>query len=122
MNAMKASARVATGLFAALACTAAWASSADGEPERWQLNLPEGVTRTAENAYQLHMLTLWICVGIGLVVFGAMAFAMFKFRKSAGAKPDIDFTHSTKLEAIWTVVPILILIVMAVPATKRVRE
>jgi cytochrome c oxidase subunit 2 len=119
MNAMKASAKVATGLIAATASVAAWA---DNEPVRWQLNLPEGVTRTAENAYDLHMLILYICVGIGVVVFGAMAYAMFKFRKSVGAKPDVDFTHSTKLELVWTVVPILILIIMAVPATKRVKE
>jgi cytochrome c oxidase subunit 2 len=112
-------ARIATGAGAALASSLALA---DSEPVRWQLNMPEGVTRTAENAYDMHMLMLWICVAIGVVVFGAMAYAMFKFRKSKGAKPDVDFTHSTKLEIIWTGVPILILIVMAVPATQRVIE
>jgi len=61
-------------------------------------------------------------VGIGVVGFGAMGYAMFKFRKSKGAKPDVDFTHSTKLEIIWTVVPMLILVVMAVPATSKVME
>jgi cytochrome c oxidase subunit 2 len=116
---MKASATVAAGLFAAMASLTARAAA---EPVRWQLNLPEGVTRTAENAYELHMLILWICVAIGLVVFGAMAYAMVRFRKSKGAQPDVGFTHSTKLEAIWTTVPILILIVMAVPATQRVKE
>jgi len=116
---MKASARVATGLIAAMAGTAAWA---DGEPVRWQLNLPQGVTQTAENAYSMHMLILWICIAIALVVFGAMAYAMFKFRKSKGAKPDVDFTHSTLLETVWTVVPIVILVVMAVPATMKVRQ
>jgi cytochrome c oxidase subunit 2 len=68
------------------------------------------------------MLMLWICVVIGIAVFGAMALAMVKFRKSRGAKADIDLTHSTKLEAVWTVIPILILIIMAVPATQRVKE
>ena len=115
MNAMKASARVATGLFAAMAGTA-WA---DSEPVRWQLNMPEGVTRTAQNAYEMHMLGLWICVAIAVVVFGAMIVAAMKFRKSKGAQPDVDFTHSTKLEAVWTTIPILILILMAVPATSR---
>ena len=115
---MKASARVATGLIAAMAGTA-WA---DSEPVRWQLNMPEGVTRTAQNAYEMHMLGLWICVGIAVAVFGAMAVAMVKFRKSKGAQPDVDFTHSTKLEAVWTTIPILILILMAVPATSRVKE
>jgi cytochrome c oxidase subunit 2 len=119
MNAMKASARVAAGLFAATASVAAWA---DSEPVRWQLNMPEGVTRTAENAYDMHMLMLYICVGIAIAVFGAMGVAMFRFRKSKNARPDVDFTHSTLLESIWTVVPILILIIMAVPATQRVRE
>ncbi|HEX5755476.1 MAG TPA: cytochrome c oxidase subunit II [Arenimonas sp.] len=103
------------GLLASSAALAA-------EPVRWQLNMPEGVTRTAENAYSMHMIMLWICVFIGLVVFGAMAVAMFKFRKSQGAKPDTNFTHSTLLEVIWTAIPILILVVMAVPATTRVME
>ena len=120
---MKASAivaRIATGLGAVLASSMALA--ADSEPVRWQLNMPEGVTRTAQNAYDMHMLMLWICVVIGIVVFGAMGYAMFKFRKSKGAKPDVDFTHSTKLEIIWTVVPVLILVIMAVPATSKVME
>ncbi len=113
-------ARLAAGLAAATA--SATALAADSEPVRWQLNMTEGVTRTAENAYNMHMLMLWICVAIGVVVFGAMAYAMVKFRKSKGATPDVDFTHSTKLEIIWTVVPVLILVVMAVPATLKVME
>ena len=92
------------------------AGSAD--PQRWQLNMGRGVTPTAHAAYDAHMITLWICVIIGLLVFGAMAFAMFKFRKSKGAVPDTGFTHSTRLEVIWTTVPILILIGLAFPATK----
>jgi cytochrome c oxidase subunit 2 len=66
------------------------------------------------------MIMLWICVVIGVVVFGAMAFAMFKFRKSKGAVADKDFTHSTVLEAIWTVIPIVILVGSAIPATRMV--
>lgn len=116
MNAaMKAA--LATGASAVLASLPAWA---DSEPVRWQLNMPEGVTQTAANAHYMHMLMLWICVAIGVIVFGAMAYAMVKFRKSKGARPDTDFTHSTKLEIIWTVVPVLILVVMAVPATRMV--
>jgi cytochrome c oxidase subunit 2 len=120
MNAMKASAIVAR--LAALAALSASvpALAADGEPERWQLNMIEGVTQTSQNAYDMHMLMFWICVAIGIAVFGAMAIAMFRFRKSVGAKPDVDFTHSTKLELIWTVIPILILVIMAVPATRKV--
>ena len=71
---------------------------------------------------RLSPIQLWICVGIAVAVFGAMAVAMVKFRKSKGAQPDVDFTHSTKLEAVWTTIPILILILMAVPATSRVKE
>jgi cytochrome c oxidase subunit 2 len=111
--------RITAGLAAGLASSLAWASA---EPTRWQLNMTPGVTRTAENAYDMHMLMLWICVAIGIIVFGAMGYAMFKFRKSKGAVPDTGFTHSTKLEIIWTVVPVLILVVMAVPATTKVME
>ena len=79
----------------------------------------EGVTAQSMNAYAAHMLALWICVAIGILVFGAMAVAMFKFRHSKGAVPDKDFTHSTKLEVIWTVVPIVLLVLMAFPATSK---
>lgn len=95
------------------------ASAQSDDPHRWQLNMREGVTLVSRNAYDAHMLALWICVGIGLVVFGAMAVAMFKFRKSKGAVPDTNFTHSTKLEVVWTVVPIVLLVAMAFPATSK---
>ena len=107
----------AFALTALLAPVTAMAQSAD--PKRWQLNMGEGVTESAQHAYDAHMLAFWICFGIGLVVFGAMVVAMFKFRKSKGAKPDVDFTHSTRLEIVWTVVPVLLLVVMAVPATSK---
>jgi cytochrome c oxidase subunit 2 len=91
-------------------------------PERWQLNMRQGVTASSQNAYDAHMMVLWICVAIGIIVFGAMFYAMFKFRKSAGAKPDVDFTHSTKLEIIWTVVPVALLVGMAFPATSKLMK
>jgi cytochrome c oxidase subunit 2 len=87
------------------------------DPHRWQLNMAPGVTPTSQAAYDAHMIVLWICVVIGILVFGAMAYAMFKFRKSKGAVPDKDFTHSTTLEILWTAVPVLILIGLAFPAT-----
>jgi cytochrome c oxidase subunit 2 len=108
--------RTALGLAGLLASAGALAT----EPTRWQLNLHEGVTQTSQNAYWGHMFMLWICVVIGIIVFGAMGYAMFKFRKSRGAVADKDFTHSTVLEVIWTTVPILILIVSALPATRLV--
>jgi cytochrome c oxidase subunit 2 len=95
----------------------AFAQSAD--PKRWQLNMGEGVTAQSANAYSAHMLALWICVAIGVLVFGAMAYAMFKFRHSKGAVPDKDFTHSTRLEIVWTVVPVALLVLMAFPATSK---
>jgi len=89
------------------------------DPKPWQLNMGRGVTASSQHAYDAHMLALWICVGIGAVVFAAMAYAMFRFRHSKGAVPDTSFTHSTRLEIVWTVVPIILLVVMAVPATAK---
>ena len=95
----------------------AFAQSAD--PKRWQLNMGQGVTPQSLNAYSAHMQVLWICVIIGIIVFGAMAVAMFRFRHSRGAVPDKDFTHSTKLEIVWTVIPVVLLVLMAFPATSK---
>ena len=95
----------------------AFAQSADPKP--WQLNMGQGVTPQSLNAYSAHMQVLWICVVIGIIVFGAMAVAMFKFRHSKGAVPDKDFTHSTRLEIVWTVIPVILLVVMAFPATSK---
>jgi cytochrome c oxidase subunit 2 len=94
----------------------AWAQSANPEP--WQLNMNRGVTSTSINAYEAHMIALWVCVAIGALVFGAMGYAMFKFRKSKGAVAA-QFTHNTKAEVVWTVLPILVLIAMAWPATAK---
>jgi len=104
------------GAAALLVSAGAGAQSADPKP--WQLNMGRGVTTTAQHAYDAHMLALWICVAIGLIVFGAMAVAMFRFRKSRGVTPA-QFTHNTTAEIIWTVVPIVILVAMAVPATRK---
>jgi len=104
---------------AALAAMPAAVLAQAADPQRWQLNMGKGVTATSHNAYEAHMLALVVCIGIGLVVFGAMAYAMFKFRKSKGAVPDTSLTHSTKLEAVWTIIPIILLVVMAVPATAK---
>jgi cytochrome c oxidase subunit 2 len=79
--------------------------------------MPKGVSEISNEIYNLHMLILWICVGIGVVVFGAMFWSILMHRKSRGVKPA-TFHESTKLEFIWTVVPFAILILMAIPATK----
>ena len=88
-----------------------------GHPES-SLNLPVGVTPISQQAYHLHMLILWVCVAIAVVVFGAMIYSMVKYRKSQGAVPDTSIVHSTKAEIIWTIIPVVILVAMAVPATK----
>lgn len=86
-------------------------------PVPWQLNMTPGVTKISRRIYDLHMLGFYACVGVGAVVFIAMFIAMYRFRKSRGAVAQ-TWTHSTKLETVWTVVPILILIMLAWPATK----
>jgi len=82
-----------------------------------QLNLPQGVTPYSHTVYDLHMLILWVCVAIGVVVFGAIFYSILKFRKSQGAVAA-QWHESTTVEVLWTVVPFIILVVMAVPATK----
>ena len=76
----------------------------------------QGVTQTSRLAWESNNLSLIICTVIGVIVFGAMAYAIFKFRKSRGAVAA-TFSHNTKAEVIWTVIPVIILIVMAWPAT-----
>ncbi|MCD9088469.1 cytochrome c oxidase subunit II [Stenotrophomonas sp. SY1] len=100
----------------ALSAPMAWAQSADPAP--WQLNMGKGVTHTARMAWEAHMVALWVCVVIGVLVFGAMFYAMFKFRRSKGAVAK-QFSHNTKAEIVWTVIPIIILVVMAWPATAK---
>jgi cytochrome c oxidase subunit 2 len=80
------------------------------------LNLTKGVTEVSRDVYDLHMLVLYICTGIGIVVFGAMFWSMVFHRKSKGFKPA-TFHESTKVEILWTAIPVVILIAMAFPAT-----
>ncbi len=81
------------------------------------LNLTPGVTPISHEAHDLHMLIVKICVGIGIVVFGAMFISILSHRKSKGVQPA-QFHESTAVEIIWTIVPFLILVGMAIPATK----
>jgi cytochrome c oxidase subunit 2 len=81
-------------------------------------NLPLGVTGLSRDIYALHMEVFWVCVAIAVVVFGVMIYALVKFRKSQGAIADTHLVHSTKVEIIWTIVPVLILVAMAIPAAK----
>ena len=79
--------------------------------------MPVGVTTTSREVYELHMLILWVCVIIGAGVYGAMIAAIVKFRKSKGAVAA-KFTHNGTVEVIWTVIPAVILVAMAVPAAE----
>ena len=83
----------------------------------WALNMPKGVTDLSLETYNLHMMVFWWCVAIGIVVFGVMIVSLFKHRKSQGAQPA-SFSHSTVAEVIWTAIPVVILLVMAVPAAE----
>jgi len=81
------------------------------------LNLTPGVSPISHDVYELHMTVFWICVVIGIVVFGAMFYSMIYHRKSRGAKAA-EFHHHTWLEITWTIIPVIILVLMAIPATK----
>ncbi len=81
------------------------------------INMRQGVTEISEKVYDLHMLIFYICVAIAVVVFGAMFYSIIHHRKSKGVIAA-HFHESTKVEIIWTVVPIIILVAMAIPATK----
>ena len=95
--------------------------ASSGAYAAWDLNLPVGVTPISKIVYDLHMLILWICVVIGVVVFGVMFISIVRHRKAAGAQAA-QFHHSTFAEIAWTVIPIVILVAMAIPATTTLIE
>ena len=82
----------------------------------YTLNMSPGVTTVSHKIYDLHMLIMWICTIIGIGVFGVMIWSLVVYRKSKGAVAA-SFHESTLVEIIWTAIPFLILIGMAVPAT-----
>jgi len=94
--------------FAPLAAHAEWGN----------LNMPVGVTELSKQIHALHMTIFWWCVAIGVFVFGWMIWSLVAFRKSKGAVPDTSITHSTKAEIIWTLIPVVILVIMAIPAAR----
>ena len=81
------------------------------------LNMTKGVTEISEQVYNLHMTIFIICCVIGAVVFGIMFWSIVRHRKSRGVEPA-QFHESTKVEILWTAIPVVILIIMAIPATK----
>ena len=83
----------------------------------WTLNMTKGVTPISHQVYDLHMAIMWVCVVIGIIVFGVMFWSILHHRKSKGAVPA-QFHESTTIEIIWTIIPFVILVSMAIPATK----
>lgn len=95
-----------------LVCQTAWASA-----NPWQMNMYQGVTPVSHAIYDLHMIAMVVCALIGLLVFGVMFYSLIHHRKSKGHQAA-TFHTNTRLEFVWTVIPFLILIGLAFPATK----
>lgn len=107
--------RSTKGMFVGLATSCYLTASVSAEESNY--NMTKGVTNISGQVYDLHMLIFYICCAIAVVVFGAMFYSMYHHRKSKGAVAA-NFHESTKVEVIWTVIPIIILVLMAIPATK----
>ena len=114
-----------SGVGAIAVANVAWAQAgfergnSPGGPSVNQLNLPTPVTEIAADVMWLHWFLLAICLVIFVGVFGVMFYSIWAHRKSRGAKPA-SFHESVSVEVAWTVVPFLIVIAMALPATKTV--
>ena len=85
--------------------------------DTWQLNMYKGVTPISKDAYYLHMVCMVVCAIIGVIVFGVMIYSLIHHRKSKGYKPA-SFHDNPRLEIIWSIIPFLILVGLAVPATR----
>ncbi|MHB0975161.1 MAG: cytochrome c oxidase subunit II [Thiobacillus sp.] len=99
---------------------AAWGVSQSALAD-YAYNLQPPVSKVAQDVFHLHNLIMLVCVGIFIVVFGAMFYSLFKHRKSVGHKAA-HFHENTTVEIIWTVIPFIILVGMAYPAAKVVIE
>ncbi len=80
-----------------------------------------GVTEMSQRIQQIHQMGLWVCIIVGFIVFGAMFYSMYAHRRANNPTPA-TFSESTLVEIIWTVIPVLILVVMAIPATNALRD
>ncbi|MGN6281024.1 cytochrome c oxidase subunit II [Frateuria sp.] len=98
--------------WAAAAAFALFSGAAWANPQPGQLNMTRGVSEWSPEAYFLNNVALGVCTVIGVLVFGAMFIAMFRFRKSRGAVAE-KWSHNTMLEVVWTTIPVIILIVLA---------
>jgi cytochrome c oxidase subunit II len=104
------------GAALALCALAAGTPAAQAQSGWGLINMPRGVTNVSREVYGLHMMAFWVCVAIAVVVFGVMIWSLIFHRRSRGAVADVTMVHNTKVEILWTAVPVLILISMAVPA------
>ena len=82
----------------------------------YDINMTKGVTTVSNEVFDLHMLIFWVCVVIGIVVFGVMFYSMFAHSKKRNPN-SATFHENTELEIVWTIVPFLILVLMAIPAS-----
>jgi cytochrome c oxidase subunit 2 len=99
-------------LIALFTGNAAW-----GAADPWQMNMYKGVSPLSKDIYDLHMVAMVICALIGIVVFGVMIYSLIHHRKSRNYVPA-TFHDNTRLEIVWTIIPFVILIGLAIPATK----
>ena len=114
--------RSAVGAAAALMAGASWAvNDMPGGPGVNQLNLTQGVTRIAADQWWIHNFLLVVCIAIFFAVFGVLFYSLWAHRKSRGAK-SADFHESTAVEIAWTIVPFIIVVGLAIPATRMVVE
>lgn len=93
------------------------ASATEGYPSSWQLNLQTPVSSLQSEIYDFHTLLLWIITAIVIIVTALLVYAIVKFRRKKGVEPA-KFAHNTLIEVIWTIIPIVILIVIAIPSLK----
>ena len=101
--------KLGTGVLTLLLASTAFAD--------WELNMPKGVTELSAETHQIHMIIFWWCVAIAVVVFGVMIYSLINHRKSKGVEPA-TFSHSMTAEVVWTVIPVIILLIMAVPSAE----
>lgn len=85
--------------------------------DHWQLNMYRGVTPISHDIYQLHMIAIYVCAVIGVLVFGVMIYSLIFHRKSKGHAPAM-FHDNKRLEIVWTAIPFFILVALAIPATR----
>ena len=87
----------------------------------YALNMTQGVTAISKDIYDLHQLVMWICTIAGILVFAVMIYSIINHRKSKGAVAA-QFHESATVEVIWTVIPLIVLVAIAIPATKTLLE